>query len=89
MTPQLRSKPYHSHYQTHGAQANRGSITCPNCKNPISVTFQALLSDGKLTCGNRACKLVLRVNQTQSNQALSAIAKFKKALEDNLGHPVK
>jgi hypothetical protein len=72
----------HSTFKTRDQGKTNGEMACPNCESSISVTFQALLVDGKLTCKNPICRTVLHLNQAQSQSAIKAMRELQDGLKD-------
>lgn len=72
----------HSKLKTHDQGKTSGEMQCPNCNQPISVTFNALLIAGKLVCTNKSCRTVLRLNRANSGDAITAMKTLKTRLDE-------
>ena len=60
-----------------------GGLPCPKCGTKIEMTLDSLLVRRSFTCMNPKCRTTLRLEESASKEALTAIKIIKAKAADN------
>jgi hypothetical protein len=63
-------------------QNQTAAMPCPECKSPLPMSIEILLSGQPIKCLNPACGIELKVDYGQSSQAMKELEKLNQSLTD-------
>lgn len=58
---------------TRPVDSRLGGVPCPKCGTKIEMTLESLLVRRSFTCANPKCRTTLRLEESASKEALTAI----------------